>query len=83
MTACILGKVILKIPAELSNIAYFRRTESIVDAHGPRHPLFPLDGRKDFCGILEGDRSFTEREGDSEQIHKTGLSEASAFVDSQ
>lgn len=45
-------------------------TKSVVDAHSPCHTLLTLDGREDFCRILECNRTFSQRVCDREQVHE-------------
>lgn len=42
--------------------------EGVVDADGPGHALFALDGGEDFGGVLEGYGAFAEGVADGEEV---------------
>jgi len=46
-------------------------TKGVVDAYGPGHSLFSLNGREHLSRVLEGDRSFTQRVADSEEVDES------------
>ena len=43
-------------------------TKGVVDANSPSHTLLTLDRRENFGGVLEGNRSFSKRIGDREEV---------------
>lgn len=43
-------------------------TESVVDADGPSHSLFSLNGREHLGRVLKSNWSFTQRVADSKEV---------------
>jgi hypothetical protein len=46
-------------------------TESVVDAHGPCHPLLSLNGGEYLGRVLESDRSFSQGIADGEEVDES------------
>lgn len=49
-------------------------TKGVVNANGPSHSLLSLNGWEYLCGVLESDRSLTQRVGDGEEVDESGKS---------
>lgn len=76
MTVRIRGKVILRTPAKLFHCQFRTKCVSehlqVVNENHECHALLSLDSREDLGGVLEGDRTFSERVTDGEEINESG-----------